>query len=72
MRPTEIVYFAAMLFLALVALIMWKRRRDLAILRVNRGLREYAAKATVETAVETTGEAPAAEEKQGENLIPIP
>jgi hypothetical protein len=68
MSRSEIVYFAVTLFLALVALIMWKRRRDLAAARVNRGLREYAAKAIVEAPAtqETQGETP------GENLIPIP
>lgn len=49
MQSEEIVYFGATLFLALVALIKWKRRRDLATARVNRGLRDYvAAKGTVE------------------------
>jgi hypothetical protein len=65
MRPQEIVYFGATLFLALVALIKWKRRRDLAAARVNRGLRGYVA-------AEVTVEPPAAEETQGKNLIPIP
>ena len=43
MHAQEIVYFGATLFLALVALIKWKRRRDLASERVNRGLRGYVA-----------------------------
>jgi hypothetical protein len=69
MRPQEIVYFGATLFLALVALVKWKRRRDLAAERVNRGLRGYVA-------AEVTLDHPKAdetrEETQGENLIPIP
>ena len=65
MRPQEILYFAAMLFLALVALIKWKRRRDLAARRVNRGLRGYVAAKTPPVAERT-------EEKPGEDLIPTP
>jgi hypothetical protein len=49
MQSEEIVYFGATLFLALAALIKWKRRRDLATARVNHGLRGYvAAEGTVE------------------------
>ncbi len=49
MQAQEIVYFGATLFLALVALSMWKHRRDVAAARVNRGLRGYvAAKGNVE------------------------
>jgi hypothetical protein len=65
MRRQEIVYFAVALFFALVALIKWKRRRDAAIERVNRGLRGYVA-AKVPAAPE------GADRKKGEDLIPIP
>ena len=65
MKPQDTVYFGATLFLALVALVKWKRRRDLAAERVNRGLRGYVA-------AEVTVDHPKAEETQGENLIPIP
>ena len=69
MKPQDTVYFGATLFLALVALLKWKRRRDLAAERVNRGLRGYVA-------AEVTLDHPKAdetrEETQGENLIPIP
>jgi hypothetical protein len=41
MQAQEIVYFGPTLFLALVVLIKWKRRRDTASERVNRGLRGY-------------------------------
>jgi hypothetical protein len=48
MLPTEIAYFTGTLFLALVMLIKWKRRRDLIAARLNRGLSGYvAAKKTV-------------------------
>jgi hypothetical protein len=63
------VYFGVTLFLALVALIKWKRRRDLATARVNRGLRGYVA---AEGPAEGTAEVPAAEETQKESLLPIP
>jgi hypothetical protein len=43
MLPTEIVYFTGTLFLALVMLIKWKRRRDLIAARLNRGLSGYVA-----------------------------
>jgi hypothetical protein len=62
MQPQEIVLFGGTLFFALLALIKWKRRRDLAIARVNRGLRGYVA-------TEVTPETPAAEEPQKEKLI---
>ena len=62
MRWQEIVLFGGTLFFALVALIIWKRRRDLATARVNRGLRGYVA-------TEVTPETPAADEPQKENLI---
>ena len=43
MLPTEIVYFTATLFLALVMLAKWKRRRDQIAARLNRGLSGYVA-----------------------------
>jgi hypothetical protein len=43
MQPAEIAIFAVTLFLALAALIQWKRRRDASAARVNRGLRGYVA-----------------------------
>jgi len=43
MLPTEIAYFTGTLFLALVMLIKWKRRRDLVAARLNRGLSGYVA-----------------------------
>jgi hypothetical protein len=67
MQAQAIVYFGATLFLALVALIKWKRRRDLASERVNRGLRGYvAAKGSFEHAGAEGGQ----KENQKENLIP--
>ena len=63
MQPAAIAIFDVTLFLAITALIMWKRRRDLATARVNRGLRGYvAAKSTVRL--------PGPEVTHGENLIP--
>ncbi len=43
MLPTEIVYFAVLMFLALAALIKWKRRRDETAARLRRGLCGYVA-----------------------------
>jgi hypothetical protein len=43
MLPTEILYFTVTLFLALAALVQWKRRRDLIAARLNRGLSGYVA-----------------------------
>jgi hypothetical protein len=64
MQPTEIALFAVTLFLALTALITWKRRRDAGAGRVNRGLRGYvAAKSTVVI--------PGPAETHRENLIPV-
>jgi hypothetical protein len=42
--PTEFTFFSVTLFLALVALLEWKRRRMVARQRVSRGLRGYVAK----------------------------
>src|ERR1019366_6662768 len=64
MQPAAIAIFDVTLFLAITALIIWKRRRDLATARVNRGLRGYvAAKSTVRL--------PGPEVTHGENLIPV-
>src|SRR5215831_11455068 len=41
MSPTEIAFFSVTLFLALVALLQWKRRRMIAWERVSRGLKGY-------------------------------
>jgi len=41
MQDTEIAYFTVTMFLALITLIKWKRRRDMIAARVNRGLRGY-------------------------------
>jgi hypothetical protein len=43
MQPTDIAFFAGTMFLSLGTLIKWKRRRDVALSRVNRGLRGYVA-----------------------------
>jgi hypothetical protein len=43
MLPTELTLFAIMLFLALVALLEWKRRRLVVRQRMNRGLRDFVA-----------------------------
>jgi hypothetical protein len=68
MQAQEIVYFGATLFLALVALIKWKRRRDLASERVNRGLRGYvAAKGNLEHAGAEEGQ----KENRNESLISL-
>jgi hypothetical protein len=64
MLPTEILYFTLTLFLALAVLIKWKRRRDLIVARLNRGLSGYVA-------TRRTSRRPAAEETHGENLIPV-
>jgi hypothetical protein len=45
MTPLEVVYFAITLFLALVFLLLWKRRRDLIAERLSRNLRGYITKA---------------------------
>ena len=68
MQAQEIVYFGVTLFLALVALIKWKRRRDLASERVNRGLRGYVA---AKGNVEYPAAAESQKENEKENLIPL-
>jgi hypothetical protein len=64
MQPAAIAIFDVTLFLAITALIMWKRRRDLNAARVNRGLRGYV---TAKSAVLLSGR----EETHGENLLPV-
>jgi hypothetical protein len=68
MQAQEIVYFGATLFLALVALIKWKRRRDLASERVNRGLRGYVA---AKGKRQPTGVEEDQKESKKENLISL-
>ena len=68
MQAQEIVYFGATLFLALVALIKWKRRRDLASERINRGLRGYVA---AKGNLEPTGVEEGQKENKKENLISL-
>ena len=64
MQSTQIAVFAGTLFLALGNFIKWKRRRDLAHARVNRGLRGYvAAKSGVRLQMPN--------ETHGENLLPV-
>jgi len=41
----ELMYFSGTLFLALVVLLKWKRRRDLVQARFNRNLRVYISTA---------------------------
>jgi hypothetical protein len=43
MNRLDIVYFASMLFLALVALLEWKRRRYQTTARISRGLHSYVS-----------------------------
>ena len=43
MTPTEMTFFSVTLFLALVALLEWKRRRFIVRQRMKRGLRGYVA-----------------------------
>jgi hypothetical protein len=64
MQPAIIAIFDVTLFLALTALIMWKRRRDLNASRVNRGLRGYV---TARSAILLSGP----EETHRENLLPV-
>ena len=68
MQAQEIVYFGATLFLALVALTKWKRRRDLASERVNRGLRGYVA---AKGKLQPTGVEEDQKESKKENLISL-
>ena len=46
MNRLDIVYFASMLFLALVALLEWKRRRYQTTARISRGLHSYVSAGT--------------------------
>jgi hypothetical protein len=41
MNPLEIVYYSVALFLALVTLSQWRRRRNRIATRINRGLNSY-------------------------------
>jgi len=43
MQPTDFTVFGITLFLALVALLMWKRRRDKVAARMSEKLRGYIA-----------------------------
>jgi len=63
MQPAAIIIFDMTLFLAIAALIKWKRRRALNTVRINRGLRGY---------VTATGTAPlpGPEDTPGEDLVP--
>jgi hypothetical protein len=46
MPPIELTFFSVTLFLALAALLEWKRRRLAAQQRVSRGLKGYADRTT--------------------------
>jgi hypothetical protein len=46
MPPIEFTFFSVTLFLALVALLEWKRRRMLARERMSRGLKGYVSNRT--------------------------
>jgi len=48
LSPTEFTFFSVTLFLALVALLEWKRRRDLVRQRVSKGLRGFVANASAQ------------------------
>jgi len=43
MSPTDILVFSVTSFLALAALMYWRRRRMIVAQRVNRGLRGYVS-----------------------------
>jgi hypothetical protein len=43
MTPLEIAFFGIVLFLSLVALMHWKKRRDQVTDRLNRGLQSYVS-----------------------------
>ena len=43
MSPTEFTFFSVTLFLALVALLEWKRRREVVRKRLSRGLKGFVA-----------------------------
>jgi hypothetical protein len=65
MLPAEMVYLTVTLSLALAALIHWKRRRDAAAKRMNRGLAGYVA-----TRRRLPLRAPLTDETDTEDLIP--
>jgi hypothetical protein len=57
MPPVEFTFFSVTLFLALAALLEWKRRRIAARERVSRGLKGYVAtRATVDENKPVEGE----------------
>ena len=62
MQPTEIIPFGIAMFLALAALIKWKRRRDTIAARLNRGLRGYVEG-------RATAPAPAADKTHTQSFI---
>jgi hypothetical protein len=64
MLPMEIVFFSVTLFLALVALMHWKRRRTLVRQRLSRGLKEYANRTAA-------GSNDSEEEEHGESLATV-
>jgi hypothetical protein len=68
MLPTEIVYFAVLLFLALAALIKWKRRRDETAARLKRGLCGYVA---ANRTAPAPAQDPAPKDTAAENLITV-
>jgi hypothetical protein len=69
MSPTEIVYFAVILFFALVALAMWKRRHDQLQTRINRGLHGYVTgKHAVSTPIVDDA---ASLDESGEDLLAV-
>ena len=56
MPPTEYTFFSITLFLALVALLEWKRRRMAARERISRGLKEYVDNETPPSETEDRGD----------------
>ena len=58
----DFAFFAVTMFLALVALLQWKRRRALVQERMNRGLRDYIAH---------TPPAPQETDEAGDSLIVV-
>ncbi|HJZ98478.1 MAG TPA: hypothetical protein VKE70_18335 [Candidatus Solibacter sp.] len=56
MSPTEFTFFSVTLFLALVALLEWKRRRDLVRQRVSKGLRGFVANQASAQEIEEEGD----------------
>ena len=56
MSPAEFTFFSVTLFLALVALLEWKRRRDLVRQRVSKGLRGFVANQELAQEIEEEGD----------------